>query len=662
MVPIVQIEHVSKTYRMGDVTVSALLDISLKIDEGEFVAIMGASGSGKSTLMNIIGCLDSPSSGRYFLGGHAVSDFDRDALADVRNRKLGFVFQNFNLLPRASALEQVVLPMLYAGASSAERHRRAAAALSRVGLENRLDHRPNQLSGGQQQRVALARALVMNPRVILADEPTGNLDSRTSMEVMALFQKLSDAGITIVLVTHESDIAEHAARCVVLKDGRILSDTRRASRRAETLLGAEKAGGNVRPVTRRPSWNLSHTLQIATQALLRNKLRSFLTMLGIIIGVFAVIATVAVGDGATSRVQSLFASIGTNMLVVLPGASQQGGAFGGFGTQPTLTWDDLKAMRTEVPTVRYAAALLHKVSQVQSEDHNWNTSVNGTSPDYFAIRDWPAVKGSLFAQSDVDGQTKTAVLGQTVVGKLFSPTFNPLGQTIRINNVPFIVIGVLKAKGQSMQGQDSDDVVFVPETTFQSKIQGGLQKYVNGSITLGADSEEHTERAQSQVAALLRDRHHIQFGIEDDFNVRNLADIAGTLTAATGALTVLLAAIAAVSMLVGGIGIMNIMLVSVTERTREIGLRMAIGAKGHNVLAQFLTESLVLAVSGGIIGIILGISTTQILAHRFGWVIPIRPEVIALAVGFSGLVGVGFGLFPARKASRLDPIEALRYE
>jgi putative ABC transport system permease protein len=237
-----------------------------------------------------------------------------------------------------------------------------------------------------------------------------------------------------------------------------------------------------------------------------------------------------------------------------------------------------------------------------------------------------------------------------------------LGQTIRINDVPFVIIGVLGAKGQSMQGQDSDDVVFIPETTFQSKIQGGVQKYVNGSIVIGADSEEHTERAQSQVTALLRDRHHIQIGIEDDFNVRNLADIAGTLTAATGALTVLLAAIAAVSLLVGGIGIMNIMLVSVTERTREIGLRMAIGAKGRHIFSQFLTESLVLAVSGGIVGIILGISTTQILVHRFGWTIPIRPAVIALAVGFSCLVGVGFGLFPARKASRLDPIEALRYE
>jgi putative ABC transport system ATP-binding protein len=248
MPPLIQLEHVTKIYRMGDVTVSALRDTSLTIDEGEFVAIMGASGSGKSSLMNIIGCLDGPTSGRYLLGRNPVSEFDRDTLAEVRNRMIGFVFQNFNLLPRASALEQVELPMLYAGVPAAERHRRAAAALARVGLGDRMEHRPNQLSGGQQQRVALARAMIMNPRLILADEPTGNLDSRTSMEVMVLFQELGRAGITIVLVTHEADIAEHAGRCVVLKDGRILSDSRRVPRRAEILLGAEDAEGQTQSV------------------------------------------------------------------------------------------------------------------------------------------------------------------------------------------------------------------------------------------------------------------------------------------------------------------------------------------------------------------------------------------------------------------------------
>ncbi len=252
MPPLIQLEHVTKDYRMGDVTVSALLDVSLTIDEGEFVAIMGASGSGKSTLMNIIGCLDGPTTGRYLLGRHRVSEFDRDTLAEVRNHMLGFVFQNFNLLPRASALEQVELPMLYAGVGSAERHRRAAASLTRVGLGSRLEHRPNQLSGGQQQRVALARAIVMNPRLILADEPTGNLDSRTSMEVMVLFQELGRAGITIVLVTHELDIAEHAGRCIVLKDGQILSDSRRVPRRAEVLPSVEGSIGQRQSAAGRP--------------------------------------------------------------------------------------------------------------------------------------------------------------------------------------------------------------------------------------------------------------------------------------------------------------------------------------------------------------------------------------------------------------------------
>jgi putative ABC transport system ATP-binding protein len=252
MPPIIQLEHVKKMYRMGDVTVSALLDVSLRIDEGEFVAIMGSSGSGKSTMMNIIGCLDWPTSGQYFLGKNLVSDFDRDTLADVRNRKLGLVFQNFNLLPRATALEQVVLPMLYAGVPAEERHRRAAEALTRVGLRSRMDHRPNQLSGGQQQRVALARAMIMNPRVIMADEPTGNLDSRTSIEVMILLQELGRTGITIVLVTHEPDIAEYAGRCIIVKDGQILSDTRRVPRRAEILVGLERSEVQTQPVAGRP--------------------------------------------------------------------------------------------------------------------------------------------------------------------------------------------------------------------------------------------------------------------------------------------------------------------------------------------------------------------------------------------------------------------------
>ncbi|MGC2164261.1 MAG: ABC transporter permease [Silvibacterium sp.] len=408
--------------------------------------------------------------------------------------------------------------------------------------------------------------------------------------------------------------------------------------------------------------NALHTIHVAIETLLRNKVRSFLTLLGVMIGVFAVIAMVAAGDGAKARVQQLFASMGSNMLVVLPGAAVQGGVTEGFGSKATLTWDDLKAIRNDVPSVRYAAALLQTNGQTQADGRNWATSINGTSPAYFDIRDWPIEEGVCFTQSDLTGRAKVAVLGQTVVKKLYGPRVNPVGQVIRINNVSFQIIGVLVPKGQSARGQDNDDAVFIPESTFQSFIQGGLQEFIQGAIFIGATSKDTTDRAERQVTALLRQRHHIQGGRADDFSLRNLNDIAQTVTAATTALTMLLAAVAAVSLLVGGIGIMNIMLVSVTERTREIGLRMAVGAKTTNILSQFLAESLVLSVAGGIIGIVLGVVTTQLIAHRLGWPVPVRPAVIVIAVAFSALAGVGFGLYPARKASLLDPIEALRYE
>lgn len=408
--------------------------------------------------------------------------------------------------------------------------------------------------------------------------------------------------------------------------------------------------------------NALHTIHVAIETLLRNKVRSFLTLLGVMIGVFAVIAMVAAGDGAKARVQQLFASMGSNMLVVLPGAAVQGGVTEGFGSKATLTWDDLKAIRNDVPSVRYAAALLQANGQTQADGRNWATSINGTSPEFFNIRDWPIEEGICFTQSDVTGRAKVAVLGRTVVTKLYGPEADPVGQVIRINNVSFQIVGVLVPKGQSPRGQDNDDAVFIPESTFQSFIQGGLQKYIQGAIFIGATSKDTTSRAERQVTALLRQRHHVQGGMADDFSIRNLNDIAQTVTAATTALTMLLAAVATVSLLVGGIGIMNIMLVSVTERTREIGLRMAVGAKTANIMSQFLTESLVLSLAGGIIGIALGVVTTQLIAHRFGWPVPVRPAIIVIAVAFSALVGVGFGLYPARKASLLDPIEALRYE
>jgi putative ABC transport system permease protein len=401
---------------------------------------------------------------------------------------------------------------------------------------------------------------------------------------------------------------------------------------------------------------------VALRALFRNKMRSFLTTLGIVIGVSAVIAMVAIGDGAKARVEQAFASMGSNMLIVVPGTTTAGGAHGGFGSMPTLTWDDLRAIQTEVPTVRWAAPQVRAVASVLSEDQNWTTTVYGTTPEYFQIRGWPLTYGSSIGQPDVDGGTKVVVLGQTVVDKLFGVGANPVGQIVRVKNVPFTVAGVLSKKGQSQFGQDQDDVAFVPVTTFQQKIQGGLKNYIPGSIAVSATSAEATGRAEHQIRGLLRDRHRLQPGADDDFSIRNLAELASASQEGTRTLTTLLAAIAAVSLLVGGIGIMNIMLVSVTERTREIGLRMAVGAKPSDIRLQFLVEALSLALVGGLIGVGLGLLGAWQLSSSFGWQTLYRPDVVLIAVGFSGLVGVGFGFYPAHKASRLDPIQALRFE
>jgi putative ABC transport system permease protein len=404
------------------------------------------------------------------------------------------------------------------------------------------------------------------------------------------------------------------------------------------------------------------TVRIAGKALLRNKLRSFLTALGIIIGVGAVIAMVAIGDGAKAMVEKSFAAMGSNLLVVMSGTTTAGGAHGGFGSMPTLTWDDLAAIQRELSSVEYAAPQLRSTAQVITEEQNWTTSVTGTTPDYFLIRSWPTAAGATFGVADVDGGNKVAVLGQTVVEKLFGANGDPIGQTVRIRNVPFQVVGVLAKKGQSPNGQDFDDAVFIPSTTFMTKIQGGLKKFLQGTIMVRATSSDATARAQRQIVALLRERHHLGRGVDDDFSIRNLSELAAAQQEGTQTLTTLLAAIAAVSLLVGGVGIMNIMLVSVTERTREIGLRMAVGARRIDILTQFLVEALTLSSAGGVVGIATGLFIAQRLSESFNWPLLVRPQIIGIAVGFSALVGIGFGLYPARKASRLDPIDALRYE
>jgi putative ABC transport system permease protein len=403
-------------------------------------------------------------------------------------------------------------------------------------------------------------------------------------------------------------------------------------------------------------------LRVAVRALLRNKMRSFLTTLGIIIGIAAVIAMVAIGEGAKTRVEEAFASMGTNLLIVMPGSSMASGARGGFGSQPTITWDDVKAIQNEVPVVRYVAPQLNTKGQVLSEEQNWGTSITGTTPEYFLIRSWKPSHGDLFTQSDIDGGTKVVVLGQTVVDKLWGANANPVGQMIRINNIPFNVAGVLEKKGQSPMGQDYDDAVFVPWTTYEQKIKSGLKKFMNGILAVSTTTPQTTATGETQITNLLRDRHHIAPGQDDDFSIRNLTEMASAQAQGTETMTTLLFFIALVSLVVGGIGIMNIMLVSVTERTREIGVRMAVGAKPKNILAQFLVEALTLSLMGGLIGVALGVTVAGLLARSFHWAMIIRPDIVVVSVASSAAVGIVFGLYPAQKASRLDPIEALRYE
>ena len=408
--------------------------------------------------------------------------------------------------------------------------------------------------------------------------------------------------------------------------------------------------------------NLLGTLRVAVLALLLNKLRSFLTVLGIIIGVGSVIAMVAIGEGAKAEVQQAFDKMGTNMLVVRSGSAQTGGMRGGAGSQPTLTWADLDAIRSETNYVARVAPSIRMNVQILGDGQNWTTSAEGTTPEYFTIRNWKFQFGGPFTEDDVNGKAKVAVLGGTVVDNLFGPGANAVGSVVRINNVPFEVVGVLARKGQSAFGQDADDTVLVPVGTFAAKLQGGLRQYLGGTIYVGTDSPADTRRAQKEIEVLLRATHKLRDGKPDDFTVNNLEEAASARQEGTETMTRLLAGIALVSLVVGGIGIMNIMLVSVTERTREIGLRMAIGAKPGDILVQFVIEAVALATIGGVFGVALGFGIATYMSRYFGWATLIDPQIVVLALASSAVVGVGFGLYPAHKASRLDPIQALRYE
>ena len=465
--PVIKLAEIHKVYHTGEVDVHAVRGISLEVFPGEFVALMGASGSGKSTLMNMIGALDRPTGGNYLLDGIDVSTLDRDALADVRNEKIGFVFQGFNLLSRTSALENVEMPMLYNRhrIPSHEQRERALHALDLVGLGDRADHHPNQLSGGQQQRVAIARALVNRPTLLLADEPTGNLDTQTSIEIMGVFQKLNDQGITIVMVTHELDIARYTKQMVVLRDGKIVTDepVRERLSAEEELNRLKQAQQEVKLRMR-----IFASLRIAGRALRRNKMRSLLTMLGIIIGVGAVIGSVSLTSGATKQVEDQVSSLGENVITVFSGNFTSGAMRGGWGSAPTLTVADALAI-AQLPHVLAVSPEVRDRAQILANGLNWNTQVMGESPEYPQILNRSIASGTMFTDQDVRSLAKSAVIGKTVADQLF-PGESPLGQVLRIRNIPFQIVGVFTPKGFNLFGQDQDDVVVVPYTSHMHRI------------------------------------------------------------------------------------------------------------------------------------------------------------------------------------------------
>ena len=650
----IELRDVSKTYRMGAIMVPALKNASLKIEDGDFIAIMGPSGSGKSTLLNILGCLDVPTSGEYLLEGIDVSQFSETRLAQIRNEKIGFIFQTFNLLPRLSAVSNVELPLIYAG-NHRKRKDTAIGALRAVNLEDRAQHRPRELSGGQQQRVAIARALANEPSIILADEPTGNLDSKSGAEIMSILTELHKKGITIIMVTHDDSVASYAQRIIRLMDGEIVEDQRASDK--ETVSPTIVPVRNQKKKRKFSLAEVVESLSMAVSSIFSNKLRSFLTMLGIIVGVGAVIAMIGIGKGAGAQITERISQLGANLLMVRPGASQHGPARSASGSRTSLTYEDAQAVAEECPSVAKVDAQYSRNAQVVFGNKNTNTSINGVTPNYPVVRNFPVEQGSFLTDEDNRVMRRVAVLGQTVVENLFGEE-DPIGQYVKIKRSSFQVIGVMSEKGGS-GWRDEDDIIFVPLKTAQKRLFG--VDYVS-VINVEAKNEDVMDKASTEITSVLRERHKIREGQEDDFNIMSQAEILSTMQETSNTFTMLLAGIAVVSLIVGGIGIMNIMFVSVTERTKEIGIRKAIGAQRRDILSQFLIEAVIVSLSGGFIGAVLGIFASKLISRLAGWPTLITPESVALSFGFAFAVGLFFGFYPARKGSLLNPIDALRYE
>ena len=653
--PLIELRDIRKAYGGGDSPrVEVLRGIDLAIHAGEFLAIVGASGSGKSTLMNILGCLDRPTSGEYRFAGEDVANLGSDELAWLRREAFGFVFQGYHLIPSGTAQENVEMPAIYAGTSAAERHARASALLARLGLASRTGNRPHQLSGGQQQRVSIARALMNGGHIILADEPTGALDSQSGIEVMALLDELASQGHVVILITHDREVAARAKRIIEIRDGLIISDS--ASSLPSDVQANPKALQAV-DLRQRLSAGSEHNgawkgelvdaVQAAWRVMWINRFRTALTLLGIVIGVASVVVMLAVGEGSKRQVMAQMGAFGSN-IIYLNGIAPTPRA-----TKGIISEYDLAALAA-LPEVQRIMPVNGAEASVRFGNLDHTSYVGGNDTNFPTIFNWPVAEGSYFTDADERGAAAVAVIGHKVRQKLLKDIADPIGRYILIENMPFQVVGVLAEKGASSGDSDADNRVAIPYSAASVRLFGTRHPEYVVIAARDAGKVKEAEQAVSRTLLRLHDG-------KQDFELTNNAAMIQAEARTQGTLSLMLGAIAAISLLVGGIGVMNIMLMTVRERTREIGIRMATGARQRDILRQFLTEAVMLSVVGGVTGIGLALLVGGALllgkiAVAFEWL------AVFGAFGCALVTGVVFGFMPARKAARLDPVAALTSE
>ncbi|MBM7036945.1 MacB family efflux pump subunit [Vibrio ulleungensis] len=645
--PLLKVSGVNRSFAAGDQQLTVLDNIDLEIHRGEMIAIIGASGSGKSTLMNILGCLDKPSQGHYFVNGADTSKMKDDELAALRREYFGFIFQRYHLLGDLSAVENAEVPALYARESKAERQQKAEKLLTRLGLDDRLDHKPSQLSGGQQQRVSVARALINGGDIILADEPTGALDSRSGEEMMELLQELHRDGHTIILVTHDPKVAEFADRIIEIKDGEILADT---------ITNSDRNKDNIDPITgiehtkTKPSLldlsPLKEAFKMALIAMSNHKLRTFLTMLGIIIGIASVVSVVALGNGSQQSVLDNISSMGTNTIEIKPGTGRGDRR---AGRVHSLTASDAEAIGN-LPFVDSVTPTVSTNLNIRYSNETVSGQIEGVGTEYFRVRGYSLASGQYFDQGSVDRLEQVAVIDDNTAEELF-PDANPLGEVIFLGRLPVRIIGVTEAMESSFGNSDSLNV-WIPYTTVSGRIF--RQNFVN-DITVRIDEQVSSSAAEQGIIDLLTMRH----GKVDFFTI-NTDTIRQNIEKTSATMTLLISAIAFISLVVGGIGVMNIMLVSVTERTREIGIRMAVGARQSDIMRQFLIEAILVCILGGTLGIGLALLIGEVF-DRFSsdFTMLYSTDSIITALVCSSMIGVLFGFIPARNAAQLEPVDAL---